>query len=1376
MSFDKNNWIIENFDNKYGTFVNNEPVSKKALSNGDVVFIMGLKIIIMGDSIFLNNPSDSVHCDGHVFSLGAAENTPADLKPESDNGVELYTEREYFSRAPRLTNAIECEQVKIDAPPAKQNMDEMPLLYVVGSMLAMGMMSMVSVYTALDGVAKGTETMSQAMPAFVIGFAMMASMILFPILNRRYEKKKKKKYEKERQEKYQDYIAYKASHIDEIMLKQRKILFENYLSVGECRNIILRKDRRLWERKIDEYDFSMIRLGIGDIPLSIDIQYPEEHFLMDEDNLLEILNNFGNKSKILQNVPITMSLVEKRISALMVSKDETRAASYVQYLIMQLITFQSYEDLKLIFLMNHDIKQWEYVKMLPHVWNNAKNIRFFADNYNDMKEISMYLEEELKNRMPAEGNRDNLDYKSYMPYYLIITDDYKAVENLKIISDVLKLKTNVGFSILFISNNLMQLPNECKTFISLEGVSGTISESEKTSKNEQQFNIEEHQALSFKEECKVLSNIPIKYTENNLALPSHYSFMEMYNVGRIEQLNSLERWTSSNTTVTLQAPLGIDNAGMPVVLDIHEKAHGPHGLIAGSTGSGKSEFIITYVLSLAVNYHPDDVAFILIDYKGGGLAGAFKKGDVKLPHLVGTITNIDTNELQRSLTSIQSELRRRQVMFNEARDKIDEGTIDIYKYQKLYHDGVVDKPIPHLLIICDEFAELKTQQSDFMEELIRVARIGRSLGVHLILATQKPAGIVDDQIRSNSRFGICLKVNDRSDSMDVIKRPDAADLKLAGQFYLEVGNDEYFALGQSAWAGAQYFPADVVKKKVDTSICFISNTGDVIKQIDNDKKEAVASSGEQLTNTVKYLYDIAKQEKIKANQLWLDSIPETIYIEDLRKKYHVSKQENDINPVIGEYDDPFNQCQDVLALPLSKEGNAIIFGNADSGKETLLSTIIYDAITTYSSEEVQFYLMDFGSEALKIFMGSPHVGDIVYINDTEKIARLFDMIEKEMRNRREILSDYNGDYDLYLKTSGKSMPLITVVLNNYEAFTENYEMQYEDRFLTITREAKKYGIVFILTASSPNTVRYRLSQNFKQKIVLLLNNDDDYMSLDNIGKKRPSKIFGRGLVTLGETYEFQTAKICEPEKWNEQIKGVIQELKETNKAASRAIPSMPDKVTFEYVKSELKDLTAVPIGIAKKSLDVFTYNFRKNFVSIIASKNLEGAVQFVPNLLEVLKQIKKLNIPVFDAEGVLNGGKADLRDTYNKFATQINNASDKHSVCVIIGMDKFLSALAELGADFTGILQKAEELGNYNFIIVDSGNKLKNHEYDDWYKEFVTDDTGIWVGNGIADQYLLKLNKMDSELSTNVGNSYGYAVSEGEPTLVKLIDTSGRKD
>ena len=261
----------------------------------------------------------------------------------------------------------------------------------------------------------------------------------------------------------------------------------------------------------------------------------------------------------------------------------------------------------------------------------------------------------------------------------------------------------------------------------------------------------------------------------------------------------------------MEVPLGVNVKNEVVYLNLHEKFHGPHGLVAGTTGSGKSEWIITFILSMAINYSPNEVSFVLIDYKGGGLALAFENKElgIKLPHIAGTITNLDANELNRSLASIESELKRRQREFNKARDISGESTIDIYKYQKLYREGIVDKPISHLFIISDEFAELKAQQPEFMDQLVSTARIGRSLGVHLILATQKPAGVVNEQIWSNSRFKVCLKVQDKADSNDMIRVPDAAALKQAGRFYLLVGYNDYFAMGQAAYCGMPYIPSDI---------------------------------------------------------------------------------------------------------------------------------------------------------------------------------------------------------------------------------------------------------------------------------------------------------------------------------------------------------------------------------------------------------------------------------------------------------------------------------------------------------------------------------------------------------------------------------------
>lgn len=1271
--------MLENYDTNYGIFLNDMPVSNrlKLLFNGDVIFIMGLRIVVVGNNFFINNPFNRVTYNQRKFQL--IENHQNIIKTDEkvDEDIKLFSEKDFFARAPRITSKINREKIKIEPPPQKQEKDEKPLIYTIGPSLAMGLVMLISMSSTISGVSNGSASAKSTVTSALMTVAMLISMILFPILNNKYEKRKKKKKEELRQKKYKEYINKKIQQIDDVMIKQKKILFDKYLSAEECAQIILNKDSRLWERRTEDDDFLAIRVGLGDLPIDADIEYPNREFSLEEDNLIELINSVANKSKVIKNVPITASLASKNIAAAIIENDERTTEKFAQNLIMQLIALHSYADLKLVFLLKREKNiRWEHMKTLPHIWDEQKQIRFWADDYEDMKDISRYLEMELNNRRKYE---DKFDYRSFAPYYLIITDDYKTIENLKIVTEILNAKRNLGFGLFCITDNMLHLPNECQLFININGNNGNLFENEITATTKKEFYFDSSFTFFFENIGQKLSNIPIRAnTASKFSLPETYTFLEMYDAGRIEQLNILQRWMTNDSTKSLQAPIGIDTNGMQIVLDIHEKAHGPHGLIAGSTGSGKSEFIITYILSLAVNYHPNDVAMILIDYKGGGLAGAFQKGNVKLPHIVGTITNIDKVGLQRSLVSIQSELRRRQVKFNQAREKTDEGTIDIYKYQKLFHDGVVNEPIPHLLIICDEFAELKQQQPDFMDELISVARIGRSLGVHLILATQKPAGVVNDQIRSNSKFGICLKVQDRQDSMDVIKRPEAAELKRAGQFYIQVGNNEYFALGQSAWAGASYEPSDIIKKNVDNSMKFVSNIGSVIKKIDDTKKAPVKKDGEQLTNIVKYIYELGKNENIHLKPLWLENIPEIIMLGKTKEKYKIEKKENEVIPVIGEYDDPYNQRQGPVELDFKKQGNIIVYGNAESGKETLISTMVYDIITTYTVREAQMYLLDFGSEALKIFKDAPHVGDVVLSTDAEKINRLFEMIQREMKRRTEVLSNYGGDIKLYIKDTGIPMPQIIVVINNYEGFVENYGEKYDDILLTLCREGIKYGIIFVLTASAYNSVRYRLSQNFRQKIALQLNNEDDFLNIiEGVKKQRPAHVFGRGLIKYSDVYEFQTARICEPEKWNSFIRETIKRLNEMYSERAVSIPVLPNQIKVEDVKELVTQLDKLPIGIYKTSLGLATYDFKNNLVNIISAKNIDIVAEYITHLYEEINLLENVEITLFDAEGIVQETRKNLKLDYQNYSLRIQNnlSKTKHNVCIILGIDKFLTSI-----------------------------------------------------------------------------------------------------
>ena len=1367
--------MIKNFDTNYGTFLNNIPVSNKLklLFYGEMIFIMGLRIVIVGKNIFINNPYNRVTYNHEKFQIIKNNHEIITSMEKKDENVKLLSKDDFFTRAPRIIGKIEKEKIKIDPPPQKQEKNDKPLIYIIGPSIAISIVMLMSLISTISGASGGNSSKARIVMSVITIGAMLISIILFPILNNKYEKKKKKKREQKRQKKYKEYIEKKLEQIDDVMQKQKNILFDEFLSSEDCAQIILNKGSRLWERRINDDDFLSIRVGLGNVPLEADIEYPNKEFSLEEDNLLDLIKYVANKSKLIKNAPIVVSLTSKNIAASIIENDERNTEKFIQNLVMQLIALHSYADLKIVFFLKKGKQiKWEHMQTIPHIWDNQRQIRFWADDYEEMKEISRYLEVEFNER---KKYGDKFDYKTFSPYYLIITDDYKTIANLKIVTEILSIRKNIGFSLFCITDNFINLPNECQLFISIDGNKGKIFENKITETTQNEFYFDNSFTFFFENMGPILSNIQIREnTTSKFSLPESYTFLEMYDAGRIEQLNILQKWRTNDSTKSLQAPIGIDINGNQIVLDIHEKVHGPHGLIAGSTGSGKSELIITYILSLAVNYHPNDVEIILIDYKGGGLSGAFQKGDVKLPHIVGTITNIDKAGLQRSLVSIQSELRRRQVKFNQAREKTDEGTIDIYKYQKLYHDGQVSEPIPHLLIICDEFAELKQQQPDFMDELMSVARIGRSLGVHLILSTQKPAGIVNDQIRSNSRFEICLRVQDRQDSIDVIKRPDAADIKNAGQFYMLVGNDEYFTFGLSAWSGASYEPSDIIKKSIDTSIKFVSNTGSVIKKIDdNHKKVPIKKKEEQLTNIVKYIYELGKSENIKLKPLWLDTLPNVILLNEIKKKYNITKKAEDIVPVIGEYDDPYNQRQGVVELNFKKQGNTIIYGNAESGKETLISTMIFDIISTYDVDEVQLYLLDFGSETLKIFNNAPHVGDVVLSLDSEKISRLFEMLQKEMKRRTELLSNYGGDIKLYIKDTRNAMPQIIIVINNYEGFVENYGEKYDDVLLTLCREGIKYGIIFVLSVSSYNSIRYRLLQNFKQKIALQLNNEDDYNNiLEGIKKQRPSHIFGRGLIRYDDIYEFQTATICKAEEWNLYVRKKIEKLNEKYTKKATPIPVLPKKVDINDIKEKIKSLDKLPIGIYKSNLSIATYDFKNSFINIISAKNTEVVAEFLIHIYEILKLIEDVNIEIFDGEGIIRNNSNNIKLEYKNFLLKMQNNIDKakYNVCIIIGIDKFLTSI---DSDFIQDLKIAEETKKYIFIIADSVYKLKNHEYDDWYKKFVTKDKGIWIGNGISDQYLLHLNSINRNIINNCGNSFGYIIEQEEAKMIKLV---GMKD
>lgn len=1394
LKFENGRYFIQDLDSNNGVFVNNKRI--KGMYNlefGDILFIMGLKIIVMKDEegpyIIVNNPLNSVtfHSMRLITKSFNQKESKREWLIEETYDVSLYESKDYFYSSPHFKSNLISRKIVIDAPPNEEKVDETPMIYVVGPMLTMGMTSCVTSLVTLNSVMNEGRSLTSAMPSLVICGAMLMSMVFWPILNRRYEKKKKKKREAKRQEKYGKYIEQKRIEIQREVEVQTNIAKNNHISLKECEAIVLNRKRNLWERHIGDEDFLSVSLGIGNTKAKIEIQYPEEHFSMDEDNLKEMVYSLGSEPKELLGVPILTSFATTKATAII--GDFSLVKLFMDGIFLQLFTFHSYDELKVMMVTNQNHEsEWEYLKSAPHLFNNDKSVRYFGTNQMEIKELMYELEKVYQSRVSIEGKKAKIK-----THYLIITDYFRLLRTFDTVKHILEDETeNLGISFIILNQDLSAIPSECSHIIHVAENNSFMIEKILNSNNNVAFRLDLNPYIQKDAYIRILANTPLELDlSNGENIPTKYGFLEMYDVGKIEQLNIINRWIKNSPIHSLQVPIGIGASGDIITLDLHEKYHGPHGLIAGTTGSGKSEFIITYILSLAVNFHPEEVQFILIDYKGGGLALAFVNNEtgVRLPHLSGTITNLDTNEINRSLASIESELKRRQRMFNEAREKSNDSTMDIYKYQKLYREKKVSEPIAHLFIICDEFAELKTQQSDFMQQLISTARVGRSLGVHLILATQKPSGVVDSQIWSNTRFRVCLKVQEKSDSSEVIKCPDAAYLKDTGRFYLQVGYNEIFQLGQAAYAGGVYIPSEKRKKSIDTSLNFIDNVGRTIKSIDYEVEPVVSTAkGEELSNIVSYLSALAQNQKISIRKLWLDKIPSFLLLDHLKEKYKKEEEAFIINPIVGEYDLPAKQMQMPLTLPISKEGNVCIYGFSGSGKENFLTTFIYSLMQEKTSREINIYILDFGSGALRSFKDAKIVGDYVTSSDEEKVANLFKMLNQEMENRKIKFQEYSGDFKTYIKNSGETLPNIIIIINSYEVYEDMYN-SYEEKLNDLTRDGVKYGIYFVFTSSTVNGLKLKLKQNINQIFVLQQTNESDYSTLlGNVKKKYPSKTFGRGIVKLDDIYEFQTAFVCEKDNISSFIKSKSNEIIGEK---VRPIPVLPNIINRKMIESYKREGLVV-VGVEKNTLEISMYDYMKSTCDLITMQDIEICPKFVVPFLEQL-QSTHVTLYVLNAENLKLGNTISniYTSKFDEFITTFSNAFKNQLTAyqnknlkgrfapvliVIIGFESLREQLSdESKAKLNSFFLDGKKLGIYQFILVEAISKIKKVELEPWYKETVNNTNAIWLGSGIADQYTIKLSKTPKELKEEIPQNFCYVVKKGIATLVKFVEEYNEK-
>lgn len=1191
LHWENNNWYIVDMGSKNGVFLNGISVKNARVEVGDVLYIMGLYIIIGAGFIGINNANGRVELTTPKIRLINSEN---DIEYYAYNSVE---KDELFDRKPRKKYKVDDKEIEIDMPPMPMSANKMPLLLRMGNPLLMG------------GRAIATGNV----------FSALTSLVL-PAVTQGMTEKDRKEYEAMRNEKYREYLDYISQEIKNEINDEKELLTEVYPTLSRMLKFSYDKNR-LWERRKIDDDFLSVRIGSGRIPMIAQKRYSPKKFELERDHLADEMYKVAEAPAFIDGAPIMLSLKKDYVTSVVGSHD--LSIQLIYNIIVQLALTHAYDEVKIVILCDpKDENEFDFVKYLPHNWDNEHNTRFFATSRSDAQQLSKYLYNEFDGLFDDNYSSKKKNALKTMPSYIVFATNKELYESIEVLQQVVQSEEYVNMSVITAFDGA---PKECTKLISLKGES-LLVDLINTNADDQPFLLDitdkKDVADSMRQVMKTKLRIDI---ESQFALPNMISFLELYGVGRVEHLNPLKRWADNNPVKSLSAPIGVGTDGKIFTLDLHEKRQGPHGLVAGGTGSGKSEFIITYILSMAVNYSPDEVAFILIDYKGGGLADAFvdDKRGIHLPHVVGTITNLDGAAIQRSLMSINSELKRRQSVFKKAKSETNEGTMDIYDYQKLYRNKKVSEPMPHLFIISDEFAELKKQEPEFMDELISTARIGRSLGVHLILATQKPSGVVNDQIWSNTKFRVCLRVADKGDSMEMLKRPEAAEIKNTGRFYLQVGYNELFAMGQSAWCGASYIPQDEVLVEEDKSVQFVDNVGQVVLNAKPKQKKELAAQGKQIVSIVQYLSDLSKREGIVPRRLWCEPLPDAIDYENLESC--LPRENNGIQALIGMADDPEHQSQFPYILDMQSFHHMLLCGGSGTGKSTFLKTMLYSLISKYSPDDINYYILDMSGGALVNFAKSPHCGAYLTENNEADFDRLLTMIKDIVAERKKLFADAEvTNFESYRKI--KQLPLILFIMDNYTNIN-NFKRgaSYYSSMGDYMKECAAYGIRFIIACNHLNEVHSKSRQEVDYRIALQGKDKYEYSDILDLRTNitTPQKK-GRGVCVIdGKTYEFHTsmlaANLSEQER-TQEFKNRIEKLSVEYPSSNfiKALPMVDGDETYDNFCNKFSG-ERIPLGYSLKDMKPVAVPLQQLHSMSLYFGNKDGIKPVFKNIINAAK-------------------------------------------------------------------------------------------------------------------------------------------------------------
>ena len=825
-------------------------------------------------------------------------------------------------------------------------------------------------------------------------------------------------------------------------------------------------DPRLWERRPSDNDFLALSAGYGEVPFRPRLADRHTPGAAAE----VVLAEHG----WLQLAPVEIPLAHGGVVGIVGERGQ--ALSLARALLCQAAVLHGPADLTVAVLTEDGGRDdWDWVKWLPHARDAGGAAgRQLAVGTNAGATLAGEL-----------ADRDADDPRQV----LAVLDSPALIEGRGAAGRAL-LRAGEKVSGIVIARTSERLPAACTTVVELADEAGEARLLRPQTGQRIDPLLVAGMSPESARECAVAL---ARFEDADLqlaggALPAHVGLLSLLGMGEPAAADVRRRWETSSGDTRLVTRFALSEDGP---LDIDLIGDGPHGLVAGTTGAGKSELLRSLVAALAATHSPLRINFVLVDYKGGSAFGEC----AELPHTVGMVTDLDEQLGERALLSLEAELRYRERVLREHR------ATDLIEYDRLVAQGGTSPPapLPRLLVVIDEFATLASELPDFVPSLVGIAQRGRSLGVHMLLATQRPSGAVNENIRANTNLRVCLRVQTTQDSSDVIDSPAAAKIprNQPGRAQVRLGPSELIPVQTALVSGVTAGPAAAAVSMEPFVV-----TGDGDRQNGSDGESSAASDLKRLVGAAGEAFAAAHPLR----RPWLPPLPGHVALDELLAMGAPRALGGDSGLVVplALADDPEAQAQYPIGWNLNA-GNLLLYGIGGSGTTTALSTLALALAETSDPARLHIYVLDFGAGELGALAELPHVGAVIGAAEHERQRRLLRRLRGELGVRRSMDP-----------AARAGAPRIVVLLDGYGAFASEHGDiggdALREALARVWADGAELGIHVAIAADRLGAVPTALASLAQQRLAFQLADVADYAQFGLMRRAIPHFVPGRAVV------------------------------------------------------------------------------------------------------------------------------------------------------------------------------------------------------------------------------------------------------------------------